>query len=160
MVIFDTDRCFERDKVRFDLLSIKEMDEYGWLFCNFLKRNFKAIGQTFLISINRIEKKFRIAINDEFLDGFDPKDLSAYENGNVKPAEAFFHALNYYFSNVKNHLEFGTIPEKLDYDGIDSMIVSSPRGEQFKEFIDSYSEFCRKVEQTEASQKLFLKDTM
>lgn len=151
MIIFDTDRCFERDKVRFDLLSIKEMDEYGWLFCTFLTHNFKADGQTFLIDINRIEKKFRIAINDDFLDGFDPKDLSAYENGNVKPAEAFFHALNYYFSKVKNIQIFEMIPEKINCNGFRStgwtgFNLDTLKFPKFREF---YTEFYYKVEHAE-----------
>lgn len=123
MVIFDTDRCFERKHTRFDLLSIEDMDDYSEAFWFFLKNNFKAVGQTFEVSINRIERKFRIVIHDKFLDGFDPKDLSAYENGNVKPAEAFFHLLNYGISNLKAIPNFSVIPEKLDFDGLDSVLI-------------------------------------
>lgn len=160
MVIFDSDRCFERDKVKFDLLSIKDIDEYGYLFCWFLTNNFKADGQTFLIDINRIDKTFRITINDDFLDGFDPKDLSAYENGNVKTAEVFFHALNYYFSKTKNRPNFAAMPEKIDYDGVDSAYLSyMPHTKLISDFRDVYENFSSEVEKTEASQKLFQKET-
>lgn len=125
MIIFDTEKCYNWKLVKFNELSLAEFNNYvdllhsyftesGW----YLKENQ---SQSIELDVNRIHKKFRLKLNDDFSDGFDPKDLSTYPNGNIKSPEAFVHLLNYFYSTARLIKDFCPIPKEIDLDGIDSI---------------------------------------
>ena len=121
MVTFDSDRCFHRNEIRFDKLSISQFDEYVSLFNKYVHGYQKAETETESLFINRIERKFRFIIEDT-LDGFNPSHLSLYRNGNLKTIEAIFYLINHYCSILFAIKDFTPEIPEIDHNGLDSII--------------------------------------
>jgi len=128
MTIFDTDRCYNWKLVKFNELSLAEFNNYvDLLHSYFTESNWylkERQSQSIELDVNRIHKSFRLKLNDDFSDGFDPNDLSAYPNGNIKSPEAFVHLLNYFYSTARLIKDFCPIPKEIDLDGIDSIHIN------------------------------------
>ena len=75
MTTFDSDRCFHRNEIRFDKLSISQFEKYVNFFISFFNRYEKQKSETESLFMNRIERNFRFVIEDT-LEGFNPLDLS------------------------------------------------------------------------------------
>ena len=120
MITFDTDRCFHRNEIRFDKMSISQFDEYVSFFSEFVIGYKKVKTEIFSLFMNRIERKFRFVIEDT-LEGFYPMHLSMYRNGNLKTFESAFHFTNFFFSTQCDFEIFTPDIPEIDYDGLYSI---------------------------------------
>lgn len=120
MITFDTNRCFHRNEIRFDKMSISQFDKYVSFFSEFVIGYEKAKTETFSLFMNRIERKFRFIVEDT-LEGFYPMQLSMYRNGNLKTFESVFHFTNFFFSTQCDFESFTPDISEIDYDGLCSI---------------------------------------
>lgn len=115
MVIYDSNKCIWKRDFGYDLLSIKELDEYASIATVFIKyfiKNFESIS----IEVNRIRKSFRIIIgrndtSDSYLYDYSSSDFKRYyENGNIKWIDDFFGILNNEYGLAANNLRIPNYP--------------------------------------------------
>lgn len=122
MIIFDTDRCFWRQKINYDLLSIDDFNNYVETFYQFFSSEWywPTKRQTIKIDCNIISKRFRLILTDSSSTRLISQ-YSIYKNGNLKMGECLFHLLNYSYGKKYLINDWTLIPNEIDRDGAVSL---------------------------------------